>query len=133
MATAAQTLDTADPATDFSSWTREEIRDLIAEAISDSLDMDWQPSWGADAVLRALEAASLSVQYDLPALVAEYDLLNATHTYHGDRGPDNEPAHSFHDYGVQWGPYHDRFAASGRTIELALEAKFATDEARDAA
>lgn len=30
----------------------ETLRDEIEQAISDSIDMDWQASWGADAVMR---------------------------------------------------------------------------------
>lgn len=33
---------------------RETVEDLISDAISDSLDMDWQPGWGARTVLDAL-------------------------------------------------------------------------------
>jgi hypothetical protein len=32
----------------------QELEDLISEAISDSLDMDWSPRDGAKAVLRAI-------------------------------------------------------------------------------
>lgn len=41
--------------------TREELKDLIEQAIAGSIDMDWQPSWAADAVLRALDEERLSV------------------------------------------------------------------------
>ena len=37
----------------------DEILDLIAEAIDDSMDMDWTSRDGARSVLRALKAVSL--------------------------------------------------------------------------
>lgn len=42
-------------------FTREELRDLLAEAISDSLDMDWQPSWAADSILGRLDDEGLAI------------------------------------------------------------------------
>lgn len=45
-------------------YTPEDIRDLISQAISDSMDMDWQPGWGADAVVKALADAGLVVVPD---------------------------------------------------------------------
>lgn len=38
---------------------REELIDLIREAISDSLDADWRAIDGAEYVLRALEEAGI--------------------------------------------------------------------------
>lgn len=38
---------------------REELIDLISEAISDSLDADWRAIDGAEYVLRALEEAGI--------------------------------------------------------------------------
>ena len=38
---------------------REELIDLISEAISDSLDADWRATDGAEYVLRALEEAGI--------------------------------------------------------------------------
>lgn len=43
------------------TWKREEIEEIMAEAISGSLDMDWQPSDGARAVLNELEMHGLCV------------------------------------------------------------------------
>ena len=36
-----------------------EIVEMLAEAITDTLDMDWQPLWGATACLTALRNAGL--------------------------------------------------------------------------
>lgn len=52
-------------------YTPEDIRDLISQAISDSIDMDWQPGWGADAVVKALADAGLMVVPDLEKVCAE--------------------------------------------------------------
>lgn len=40
-------------------YDREELIDLISEAISDSLDADWRAIDGAEYVLRALEEAGI--------------------------------------------------------------------------
>ena len=42
-------------------WTNEELLDLIAEAIDDSMDMDWQSHWGARSILAALEREGLAI------------------------------------------------------------------------
>lgn len=42
---------------------REELTDLIQQAISDSLDMDWTSRDGARAVVRALQEAGI-VRFD---------------------------------------------------------------------
>lgn len=41
----------------------ETLHEAIEQAISDSIDMDWQASWGADAVMR------LPIIAKLPAMV----------------------------------------------------------------
>jgi hypothetical protein len=56
----------------------EDIRDLISDAISDSLDMDWQPGWGADAVIKALADAGLLVVPDFAKICAERDYTCAS-------------------------------------------------------
>ena len=40
---------------------RDEIEDVIWEAIADSLEMDWNPRDGAKAVLAALDQAGLQI------------------------------------------------------------------------
>lgn len=55
-----------------SPHTADDIRDLISEAISDSLDMDWQPGWGADAVVKALAEAGLIVVPDFAKICTEH-------------------------------------------------------------
>ena len=42
-------------------WTREDSFELISDAISDSLDVDWNGGTGAQSVLAALEANGLTV------------------------------------------------------------------------
>lgn len=41
--------------------TKEELTDLIADAITDSLDMDWNSHDGARSVVAALIAAGLVI------------------------------------------------------------------------
>lgn len=71
----------------YDPYTPEEIRDLISDAISDSMDMDWQPGWGADAVVKALADAGLMVVPDLEKVCAEHDFTHAAIRLHvrGDR------------------------------------------------
>lgn len=45
-------------------WTPAELEDLLEEAISDSLDMDWRPRDAARAVLRELADHGLSISRD---------------------------------------------------------------------
>lgn len=45
--------------------TRDELTDLISDAISDSIDMDWQPGMGARAVVEALIKAGFAVETGL--------------------------------------------------------------------
>jgi lambda repressor-like predicted transcriptional regulator len=42
-------------------WTEDEISDLIAEAIDDSMDMDWRSHWGARSILAALDREGLTI------------------------------------------------------------------------
>ena len=46
--------------------TRDELRDLLEQAIGDSLDAGWQPRDGAEAVLVALEREGLAI-VEVPA------------------------------------------------------------------
>lgn len=43
------------------TWEREDIEDLMADAISDSMDMDWTARDGARAVQSELDRNGLSV------------------------------------------------------------------------
>ena len=43
---------------------RQDLLDLIADALSDSLDMDWRTIDGAEYVLRALEEAGIVKTYE---------------------------------------------------------------------
>ena len=42
-------------------WLQEEIKDLLTEAIADSIDLDWAPSWGAENILYVLERNGLAI------------------------------------------------------------------------
>lgn len=48
-----------------------DLRDAIEQAISDSLDADWQPSWAADAIME------LPIVAAAPALLEACELLIA--------------------------------------------------------
>lgn len=43
----------------FPEWTREDIKQLLTDAISASIDLDWQPGDGAEACVHALEQHGL--------------------------------------------------------------------------
>lgn len=97
----------------------DDIRDLISEAISDSLDMDWQPSWGADAVIKALTFAGLIVVPDLAKLCAEngYD-YGRLDFYPGQVGSGRWDA-AFHRSGrCFWG--HKQSADPHAAVDAAL-------------
>lgn len=42
-------------------WTPAEIEDLLSDAISDSIDLDWTPRDGAKSILRELAACGLHI------------------------------------------------------------------------
>jgi hypothetical protein len=42
-------------------WTREELKDLISDAITNSIDMDWNSGIGAESVLDALAKEGLVI------------------------------------------------------------------------
>jgi len=41
---------------------REALTDEIAEAISDSLDMDWQPKWATPAIIAIIERERIAAE-----------------------------------------------------------------------
>lgn len=43
----------------MSAITREELVDELDEAITDTIDMDWSASWGAEACVKRLEKLGL--------------------------------------------------------------------------
>jgi len=55
----------------YEAYAPEDIRDLISVAISDSMDLDWQPGWGAESVVKALHDAGLMIVPDLEKVCAE--------------------------------------------------------------
>jgi hypothetical protein len=42
-------------------WTDEELEDFLADAIDDSMDMDWTGTIGARSIMRALKAEGLHI------------------------------------------------------------------------
>lgn len=56
------------------AWTREMVEDLLADAISDSLDMDWQPKDAVRCIMRDLDREGLTVI----RTSAEAELVEAT-------------------------------------------------------
>ena len=47
------------------SPSRQDVLDILTDAISDSLDLDWQPSWAAAAALDALiEEGLMNIEPD---------------------------------------------------------------------
>lgn len=95
-------------------YTADDIRDLISEAISDSIDMDWQPGWGADAVVKALADAGLIVVPDLKKVCADHDLTYAGFNLHSAGSKEN----AFYSVDGHRGQLAK--SANGPTIEAAL-------------
>jgi hypothetical protein len=44
-------------------WTADEIEDLITDAISDSMDMDWTARDGARQIMRELASCGLHITW----------------------------------------------------------------------
>jgi len=101
-------------------YTPKDIRDLISEAISDSVDLDWRPSWSADAVVKALADAGLVVVPDFAKVCADHGFNVASVSVYPE-----EPAKgwhvSFHRSGTIYGSptdaaVRDQFEATAAAL-----------------
>lgn len=87
----------------------EELADAIEEAISDSIDMDWQPSWAVPAIVEIVRQAERAA-LERAAMMIEVASFQTD---------PNKPPHKIWTHGFETS--RDVFAASIRALAQKVE------------